>query len=371
MNRIIFVLAFLCSGIIFSQTAKEKEEAHLLALEAIKKMDAGQVDESIQLLKKSQKLDLDNMNYPYELGYASYLNKDYKATISYLEPLTKHKDRSDRVFQLLGNAYDMQGKPDEAIETYEKGKKAFPNSGKFYHEIGIVHMNNNRFSEAIISWEEGVKVEPYYGSNYYRLARNFANTEELFWSIFYAEMFILIEPNTARTQEISELLYKVYQASYTGKGDKGEVNLTKAGFNIYLDDKDLKKKNVENALKIPFEGQYATAYSVGSIMNYQNGVTSPSIYKVKETTLKAWFAKDGGSRDYQNVLLSYQEKMRKEGYLEVYTLWCLSYGDTESWSNWIGKEENKVKFNEFADWFNINQFTISKEGYLTRLDYLK
>ncbi len=369
-NVFLFLMSFF-SIVSLAQTEEEKKQAKFLAYTAIQKMDSGYVDESITLLKKSQKLDPDNMDYPYELGYASYLKKNYKMTVKYLEPLTKHKDRTDRVFQMLGNAYDMQGKTDKALEAYEKGKKAFPESGKFYHEIGVVYVNSNRLNDAIVSWEQGVKVDPYYGSNYYRLANALSSTDELIWVIFYSEMFILIEPSSSRTKEVSKLLMQAYQKSYVVDGSKAEIKLTKNGFKIFLDEKGMKEKNIEESLRIPFEGQYATSYSIGASINYAAGVTSSSIVKTTDMTLSAWFDEKGGSKDYQNVLLNYQRAIKKAGFIEPYMRWSLSYGDSESWSLWLEEEDNLNAFKQFANWYKLNPFKIDESVGFTRLDYLR
>ncbi len=103
--------------------AKEKTK------EAVQLMDAGKIEESLKLLKEAVKLDPDNMDYPYEMGYAYYLSKDYKKAIECLESIRNHKDVNDRVYQLLGNSFDYYGQSDKAIQTYESGLKLFPNSG--------------------------------------------------------------------------------------------------------------------------------------------------------------------------------------------------------------------------------------------------
>lgn len=63
-NIIIFV-SVLFIGIIhtaYSQTTTNKEAAAIIAEKAIKLMDSGKVDESIKLLKESQKLDPSHMD---------------------------------------------------------------------------------------------------------------------------------------------------------------------------------------------------------------------------------------------------------------------------------------------------------------------
>ncbi|MFI8606368.1 tetratricopeptide repeat protein [Cellulophaga baltica] len=81
--KIIFtiLLIFSLSLNSFAQTKDDKVKARETALEAIKAMDKGEIDKSIVMLEESEKLDPKNYHYPYEIGYAYYLNKDYKNAI--------------------------------------------------------------------------------------------------------------------------------------------------------------------------------------------------------------------------------------------------------------------------------------------------
>ena len=67
--KILGLLIFLtASNITFGQTNKEK--ALEKGKEALKIEDEGKLEEAIKLLEEAQKLDPDDINYPYELGYA-------------------------------------------------------------------------------------------------------------------------------------------------------------------------------------------------------------------------------------------------------------------------------------------------------------
>src|SRR5215210_2565456 len=95
--KIFGLLIFLTtSNITFGQANKEK--ALEKGKEALKIEDEGKFDEAIKLLEEAQKLDSDDINYPYELGYAYYAKKDYKHASKYLEGILKHKDVNERVY---------------------------------------------------------------------------------------------------------------------------------------------------------------------------------------------------------------------------------------------------------------------------------
>src|SRR5690554_4300315 len=105
MRKISIILLTMLTMTAYGQTDKEK--AYDLGMKAIKEMEAGNIKESIKLLEESKKLDPDNIDYPYEIAYAHYLDKNYKDAIKILKGLAKHDKVNDRIYQMLGNCYDM------------------------------------------------------------------------------------------------------------------------------------------------------------------------------------------------------------------------------------------------------------------------
>ena len=65
MKNFISLFLIFTSSLVFSQTVNEKNDALNKAKIAIKLMDEGKIDESIIILKESQKLDPQNFDYPY------------------------------------------------------------------------------------------------------------------------------------------------------------------------------------------------------------------------------------------------------------------------------------------------------------------
>ena len=197
MNKTIILFSLIIITVLtYSQTEEDKKKAYEFGMEAITLMDNGEIDESIKLLEKSCELDPENTDYPYEIGYAYYLKKDYTKSIEYYEKTIKMDNTTDQCYQMLGNIYDLDAQSDKAIETYKKGLEIFPNSGRLYLELGNMHYDN--FDEAIIFYEKGIEVEPTYPSNYYWATKIFCSSTEEIWGMFYGEMFMNIERGSKR-----------------------------------------------------------------------------------------------------------------------------------------------------------------------------
>lgn len=174
MYRFILFLFLAISFSLNAQDGSPRQKAQELLKNGIKLMDEGKFEESISVLEEAIALDPEPLDYTYELGFAYYLKKDYEKSISICKTLLSHKDVIDRVYQLVGNSYDLLEQPDKAIEVYETGMKAFPNSGRLYLEAGVVERKRGDHDKAIAYWETGIKTDPTHSSNYYWLAKTFA-----------------------------------------------------------------------------------------------------------------------------------------------------------------------------------------------------
>ena len=79
MKKVFLLFSIVISiSSIFGQSNDEKEKALKYGMEAIKRMDEGKYDEAIELLRKSEKLDPERIDYPYEIAYAFYSKAEYK-----------------------------------------------------------------------------------------------------------------------------------------------------------------------------------------------------------------------------------------------------------------------------------------------------
>lgn len=359
---IITILILFSLGTI-AQSQEDKDKALKMGQKAVGLMDRGEIDEAIELLQKAEKLDPDRIDYPYELAHAYYLKKDYESAIAVANRTLEHKNVIDRVYQILGNIYDIQGDPEKAIDTYQQGMEKFPNSGKLYLEAGVVENARENYNKAIEYWETGIKAEPNYSSNYYWLAKIFSRTDELIWSMLYAELFINLELGSSRTIEISELLYNNYQNSYVQHSDStGEYHLTKKGFVIELKD----KKDMKNIKRkgLPFEGTFATVYALSS-NDFQNGINLKSIYKARVNFVNNWFEKH--HKNYPNKLLEFQKRLVEEGLFEAYSYYIVSRGNLEGFNAW--QELHQDDFEAFASWIQENPINVRKDDMYSRLEY--
>lgn len=356
MNRLFVLLLVLYAGELYSQPSTNPQKAREITLEAIEKTDAGEYEAALELLEEAEKLDPGKSLYPYEKAYVYYVQKEYDKAIRILEKLTKYKDTSDLVFQLLGNSYDLNGQSKKALSTYEKGLKHFPNSGKLYLELGILSLAKEAYHEAIDYWEQGVEVEPSFPSNYYWLSKIFSYTDERIWSVLYGEVFMNLERNTQRTEEMSEILMKIYREA------------------IYVNSDTSVSADFTRVFAVPdgqeFEPPFAMAYSTAIMVSLpvkqlaqEEKLSIASLLNIRKNFLDLWYTQ-GYNKNYPNLLFDYQKTMKENLFLEAYTYWIFMRGDQEEFSAWY--QENESLLDEFIKWFTDNPLKVDKKNYFSR-----
>ncbi len=362
MQHSIKVLVFFLLVITQSVYAQSNQElARAKGQAAIKMEDEeGRFDEAIKLLQEAQKLDPDNIDYPYEIAYAYSAQKEYKKASDVLEKLLKHKDVYGRVYQALGNAYDYQGKTDKAIETYEKGLKKFPDAGELYLERGNIDLIKKEYNTALGYYEKGVESDPTFPSNYYWAAKLFCNSDEKVWGMLYGELFMNLERNSKRTAEISKLLYDTYNRGIKFNADTLQSISFSKNMTISVDDlKDPEK------LKIPFGlGAYEPLLLMAVIP--EKAINLSSLNRIRSEFIDRYFKGDSGSK-YPNILFDYQQKIKSAGHLEAYNYWLLKSGDEEGFKKW--QKENKTKWDDFIGWYGDNEIQVDEQHKFYRGQY--
>lgn len=346
------VLIVLFIGILPGVQAQDnKSKAHDLGMQAVKLEDEGKFKEALDLLQQAQKLDPDNIDFPYEMGYTYYAQKDYKKAVKCLENLRNHPQVYDQIFQLLGNAYDDMGKSDKALETYDAGIKLFPHSGKLFLEKGNVYWQKKEYGKALPFYEQGISAEPEFASNYYRAARIYCHSDEEVWGMIYGEIFMNLERNSARTAEISQMLYNTY---------KNEIKITSdTSFTVSFSKSatiNIDNLNDPNGFKLPYGiGVYEPTMMM-SLLGIHT-IDLNTLSTIRSNFVEAYF-QNGQDKKYPNVLFSYQRKLKELGFLDAYNHWILMKGDEEAFSKW--QSENKDKWDSFVKWFSDNPIEIGE-----------
>lgn len=357
--KLLTILILLSFQTAFAQNVEDKALAKTKAQEAFKLEDEqGKFDEAIKLLEEAQKLDPENITYPYELAYSYAGKKDHQKAVEILEKLTRHKDVYDLVYQSLGNNYDYLGQPEKAIETYETGLKKFPKSGKIYTELGNMQLNKQDFNKALTYYEKGIEMEPAYAANYYRASKIYLSSTEKIWGMLYGEIFMNLDRNSKRTAEMSKLLFDTYKNQIQIKGDSIKLSFAK-NHTLSLD----AIKDPKN-FKMPFTMVYEMQLTIA--VAGQKEITLNSVSEIRSKFLKGYLGA-GNDKKFPNILFDYQQKLSEQDFFEPYNHWLLMMGDEVSFNKWqLGNSSN---WNNFMKWFSGNALSVDDAHKFYRLQY--
>lgn len=360
MNHHIAVFAVLLALLgTFTATAQTNaEKAAAEGTQAVKLEDEGKFDEAIKLLEDAQKLDPQALTYPYELAYSYYSKQDYQKAIGYLKPLTRHDQVINRIFQLLGNAYDDSGQSEKALAAYDEGLKKFPKAGNLFLEKGTVYLKNKDYNKAINCYEQGIEADPAFPSNYYRAAKLYCGSTEPVWGLIYGEIFMNLERNSRRTQEMSKLLYDTYLQHISIKNDTVHTSFTKNN-NISIN-----MANKDNPLAVPYPIIYEMNIAV-AIPAHQN-LSLNALDSIRTTFLNTYY-QHGYNKRYPNALFAYQKKINDAGFFPEYNHWLLMMGDEAAFTKW--QAAGQAGWDNFAKWFNSNGLQANKENRFYRHQY--
>lgn len=344
----------LSANVAYSQDSKEKaRQKGQLAIALMD--DEHKYDAAIKLLEEAGKLAPGNIDYPYEIAYAYNAKAEYKKACSILEQLQSHPGVHGQVYQFLGNIYERLGQKDKAIATYEAGLKKFPEAGGLYMELGNINIGQKNYNKALAYFERGIKVDPRFAGNYYWAAKIYCSSPETVWGMIYGEIFMNMERGTARTEEISRLLYETYRTGIQlGGALEPIVSFSKS-----------------SAADAPGEGISALPSVVyGSLLTDaltgEQAIDLASLNRIRSRFLESYFGKDRNGR-YPNILFDYQQQVKEAGYLEAYNYWVLGKGADEAFNRW--KANNDELWKKFMDWFGQNKLQVDAGHTFHREQY--
>jgi hypothetical protein len=361
MQKCLFFLFIFIANCFNAHAQSNAEKAMDKMIEAIKLIDENKTDDAIAVLKEAQTLDQKNIDITYEIAHCYYTKGEYKTAIPYLEKIIKTSSALDHVYQLLGNSYANEFNHQQALATYKTGIAKFPNSGPLHAEIGIYFLANKQLNKALNYFEHGIKVDPLFAANYYHAAKLFAASDNKIWGIIYGELFMNMERNSLRTQEISKLLFNTYQQAIIYK------NATFIGTDFSNPKSKQGDSSFNGTLKKDNFVQQIVEPNITSICKEYTSINLQNLHAIRNQFLKNIASQT--TKGASNILFSYQQQMKDASVFEAYNYWLFNKGDETAFKAWASG--NKADFNFFLKWYQQHPILMDDTHTLHRLDYSK
>ena len=342
------VLFFFLIAVQISYAQTNKEKALNNVKQALIFEDNGKLNEALKLLEEAVKFDSESLDISYELAVGYYTNGDFNKAKDILEKLLVRKDVIASVYHLLGNTYDKLANVEKSIATYLNGITKFPEAGELYLEMGTMYLSRKEYSPAIAYYEKGIQSNPAFASNYYWAAKIFCNSDEAVWGMIYGELFLNLERNSKRTDEISKLLFDTYKKKIRFPRDSiFQVNFSKPGTYVVFD-------TARNKKKTPFSKAVYEPTLMLALLNEKN-IDMNSLARIRKYFVESYF-KSGTYQNFPNVLFDFQYRVLKAGHWDAYSRWILFKGDEAAGNQWVNA--NKQKWDNFVKWFLKNKLLL-------------
>lgn len=309
----LFLFFALLSGYtsIAQQDSKELQEM------AKTYMRQGDYDNAALLLVKALEQSPTDLGIAKDLALNYYFQKENTKALETIKPLLDRPDVDDQSFQIAGNIYKALDQGKEAEAMYKKAIKKFHKSGALYNEYGEL-LSEMQNTNAIAQWEKGIEMDPGYSGNYYNAAKYYYFTTDKIWSIIYAEIFLNIEPLSARTTEVKSLLLDSYKKLFSG---------------------DLKNLQAKSNFEQAFIESMSKANAVA-----ENGINAETLTMIRTRFALDWFEKNAAKFPFR--LFEYHQQLLREGIFPAYNQWIFGAAENlQAYQNWT--TEHATEFAEF------------------------
>ncbi len=312
MKKLFLILIAVCfQTLLFAQDAKQLHE------NARTFMHQGDYPNAILILNRALVLEPGNLEIAKDLGLNYYYSNDHKKALEVLKPLLDRADVDDQCFQMAGDAYWALEDAAAAESVYRKGIKKLPNSGPLYNELGKVLWTKNDYN-AIKQWEKGIENDPGFAGNYYNASKYYYFTTDKVWSLVYGEIFLNIDPLSAYSPEIKNILLEGYKKLFA--------------------DADLEKNNAEkNSFAIAFLKTMNKQSSLAA-----GGINAETLTMIRTRFILDWYTTYAAK--YPFKLFQLQQQYIKEGLFDAYNQWVFATAQNlPAYQNWTTVHSKEYK----------------------------
>ncbi len=322
--------------------------ADSLSREAMKYMDSNLPQTALELWNKALAEVPGYIPFLYEKAVTLVMAERQAEAIAVLEPIYRDTMLRDRGYQLIGNCYDILQDTAKARHYYQEGVERYASSGRLHFEIGQLYYRVNDRAMAQKWWMQGTRSEPGFASNYYWLAKFFSETRERIWAAFYGELFLNIERNTARTREISKLVFDMWNLSMR-IGDTTDPMRFCSDETLEIPD-----KRGGGIMSFPEAFEFTMATSAQTLFQTDTVINRLSIEQLVDLRyrfMRGWLSA-GYDSTYTNDVLRWNARLLRQARFKEYLWWLYSYGSPREMNQYFRKNEDR--YDGFLVWFSEN-----------------
>lgn len=334
MKTRLLVLALLLTACFVSAQNTLFDD---LIRQGIELHDAGNYKAAIKKYDKALKQHPDSKLALYEIAFSYAMMKKYDESITYgLKALAAKDDDNGidiMIYDLMGSSYDDMGKPEEAIKLFDVGLSNGEHYLLYYNK-GLTYHRMDSLEKALSCYKKALSLNATHPTSNLNAARIYATTGDVVSASLYYIYFMLVEPNTRRTQMAFNEMFAMGEGEIIAypENDEGASNHILGG-------------GLRATLAIVFKG-------LASIDPNDHEITP--YYKLHYVFQTIHSKKDKVESDpLDDICASYYAPMViavcEDGYMELFCRYLTHSFDSES-KTWL--DENYEKLDGFSIWLN-------------------
>lgn len=321
-----------------------------------KLMSEEKYDEAIQLLDSTAKIYPKNYVLQYERAVAFFFKKRIKYSAFILDSLIKVGYEDPKIYQTLGNCYNLYGEPEKADTIFSNAIEKFPDSGMLYSELAYIKLSLGFKDEAVVLWEKSIIIEPNISDSYYPLSRTYSELDAKFWAVIYGEIFLNLSQNDDKSKDMSLNTFNTYFTTFSKPDSNGFHPFFTRIFGNYND-----------SLDVPIEIAYQKImrYALNSVSKrhkYENSLEF--LHLVRDKFVEYWQISEYNNR-FKNPLFDFWIELRNKGIFKVYNYTIFKEGNNDEFVKFM--QANKKQVSEFTKLIPQISLKISKDYYLNKI----
>jgi antitoxin component YwqK of YwqJK toxin-antitoxin module/Tfp pilus assembly protein PilF len=292
--------------------------------------DEQKYDDALKLYNQVPENDTNYTLATVEKAFTYYAKKDYETAIKMCEEaLSAGTEYDNSLYITLGSAYDDAGKPEKAIEVYDRGIKAFPKSHRILFNKAVTLEKQEKYAEAIETYKQVLKISPYHASTHIRLGSLAEKEGDLTRAMLCYDMFLLLEPASERALSVLQTLNSMVNKKYDNSGAKG-VKFAENGEDF---------SEIENLIR----------KQLALNKNYKLETKADFPVVRQNQALLSYLATHKGTKGYwESFYVPIFAQIYKEGRFEAFSYFLLSSSDNDKIKSLVAK--NKGDISKFNDW---------------------
>lgn len=327
-------------------TASQPTEAQRATIqEGASLHDAKRYEEALAKYQQVLKENPDCTIAMYEMAMTLSAKGDSDKALAVAFNGLKYKSSETALFYLIiANAWDDEGKSDDAIKLYNDGIKILSKesgmeaqTASLYYNLGIAYFRQKKYVDAREAAKHAVELNFSYPSPSYLLGEIFAGTKYKVPAMLAAARLISLELNSQRTARSVRIFTDPILG--TKKDDKGNVTIL-MDMNAPKDEGDFGMYDLLLGTMMTVSGDKDEDKNKTTEEKFASAVNTFIALLVEDKKLSSTFV----GKNY----IPFMAEMKAKGYADVFAYLVLQQSGNENARQWL--LQRKEKLAEFLIW---------------------